>query len=283
MSIPPDLDDLLVYSYFSGVTFLTLGYGDIVPVDSMGRMLAVLEAGIGFGFLAVVISYIPVLYQAFSRREVVISLFDARAGSPPTAAQLLLRMAPSRSLAKLGTFLEEWERWSAEILESHLSFPILSFYRSQHDNESWLSALTAILDTSALVIAGVGDIDTYQARLTFAMARHVAVDLAQHFKTPPLAPDPDRLPADRLRRLRDELRAVELDFRRGDLAEPKLNELRTMYEPFVNALGRFFLLPLPPILSDTTPVDNWQTSAWMRRTQGLGTLALPEPGDDHDE
>src|SRR5207249_10659172 len=155
----------------------TLGYGDVVPTGAWGRSLAVAEAGIGFGFLAVVISYLPVLYQAFSRREITISLLDARAGSPPSAGELLRRLAHARSLAGVGPLLVEWERWSAELLESHLSFPVLSYYRSQHDNQSWVAALTTILDTSALLIAGVDGPDGHQARLTFAMARHAAVDL----------------------------------------------------------------------------------------------------------
>ena len=144
-----------VYAYFCGVTFFTLGYGDVTPVEPLGRILAVVETGIGFGFLAVVISYLPVLYQAFSRREVTISLLDARAGSPPTAGTLLGRRCTCGNVDLLGQFLAEWERWAAEVLESHISFPVLSFYRSQHDNQSWLAALTAILDTSALVVSGV--------------------------------------------------------------------------------------------------------------------------------
>ena len=87
----------LDYVYFSGVTFFTLGFGDISPRPA-GRALAVAEAGLGFAFLAVVISYLPVFYQAFSRREVTISLLDARAGSPPRAGSLLLRLGPGREL-----------------------------------------------------------------------------------------------------------------------------------------------------------------------------------------
>jgi Ion channel len=275
--------DFFTYFYYSGVTFFTLGYGDFAPTGYTGRILAVLESGIGFGFLAVVISYLPVLYQAFSRREVMISLFDARAGSPPTAAQLLLRIAPLRNFAKVEAFLAEWERWSAELLESHLSFPVLSFYRSQHDNQSWLATLTAILDTSALVIAGVEGVDTYQAQLTFAMARHVAVDLAQVFRTPPLPPTPDRLASDRFGQLRAEFEAAGLDARDGLLSEEKLKELRGLYEPFLNGLSRYFLLAVPPIFSDKPPVDNWQTSAWMRRARGIGKLARSEATDDHDD
>ncbi len=247
------------------------------------QFLAVAEAGIGFGFLAVIISYLPVLYQAFSTREVTISLLDARAGSPPTAAQLLLRLALSRAGESVEDLLAEWERWAAQLLESHLSFPVLSYYRSQHDNQSWLATLTMVLDASALSIAVVDAADRYRASLTFAMARHAVVDLAQVFQTPPRPPDPDRLPPELLLRLKAELRRAGLSVPEDEAADLKLTELRNMYEPFVNALARYFHLPLPPILSDKPPVDNWQTSAWMRRTSGLGGLAPSAIDDDHDD
>lgn len=267
--------------YLSGTTFFTLGFGDVTPADPLGRTLAVAEAGLGFGFLAVVISYLPVLYQAFSRREVTISLLDARAGSPPTAAQLLIRMARGRKGAALDRFLEEGERWAAELLESHVSFPMLSYYRSQHDNQSWLAALAAVLDTSALVLTVVDETDPYQAGLTFAMARHVVVDLAQVYLVPPEEPSPDRLPEDRLHRLREALGAAGLPLRPKAAADLRLAELRETYEPFLVALSRHFLLDLPPVLPDSAPVDNWQTSAWMRRTQGIGGLTQADARDDH--
>jgi hypothetical protein len=270
-----------VYLYFSGVTFFTLGFGDVTPLDPLGRFLTVAETGIGFAFLAVIISYLPVLYQAFSHREVTISLLDARAGSPPTSAQLLIRIARQRQFAMLDRFLEEWETWAAEVLENHISFPVLSYYRSQHDNQSWLGALTAILDTATLVIAAAKDVDSFQAQLTFASARHAVVDLAQIYYIPPVEPDPERLPPNEVRRLRAELGAAGLELREGEAVERKLTELRRMYEPFVNALSRHFLLTLPPVIAESTPVDNWQTSAWMRRTSGIGRLSLPDPEDDH--
>jgi hypothetical protein len=240
----------------------------------------VAEAGLGFGFLAVVISYLPILYQAFSHREITISLLDARAGSPPTAGELLRRQAAARSLDGLGPLLAEWERWAAELLESHLSYPVLSYYRSQHDNQSWLAALTTILDTCALVIAGVEGADGYQARLTFAMARHAVVDLALVFQTPPLPPDPDRLPPADLARLRDVLRAAGIVVRDGPAVEQALAELRALYEPFVSALAAYFLFALPPFQPAGPSVDNWQTSAWTRRSPGLGALPAAD-GDDH--
>src|SRR5258705_7491576 len=186
--------------YLSGTTFFTLGLGDVTPVSRLGRALVVIEAGIGFGFLALVIGYLPVLYQSFSRREVSITLLDARAGSPPSAEELLRGAAGDHS--ELTALLREWERWSAEVLESQLSYPVLAYYRSQHDNQSWLAALTTILDASALVIVGIHDACARQAQLTFAMARHAVVDLTQVLGRPPVESMPDRLPASDLTRLR---------------------------------------------------------------------------------
>jgi hypothetical protein len=277
------------YWYFSGTTFFTLGYGDLVPTGSWGRFLSVVEAGIGFGFLAVVISYLPVLYQAFSRREIPIALLDARAGSPPSAGELLRRLAESRhrapgvaACAGAGPILQEWERWAAEVLESHLSYPLLSYYRSQHDNQSWVGALTTILDTSALLIAAVDSPDGYQARLTFAMARHAAVDLGLIFlQEQPSSPDPDRLPAVELTRLRQALHEVGLELRDGPEMTKTLTELRALYEPIVNALASHFQFTLPPFQPTKTPVDNWQTSPWMPRSPSLGGLSTAGAGDEH--
>jgi hypothetical protein len=269
----------LDHLYLSGVTFFTLGYGDITPVTRAGRVLAVLEGGLGFGFMAVIIGYLPVLYQAFSGREVTISLLDARAGSPPSAAQMLVRLGHARAPSALEPLLAEWERWAARLLESHLSFPVLGYYRSQHDNQSWLGALTVILDTCSLLLAGVKGVDLYQVQLTFGMARHAAVDIALVFHTPP-RPETDRLPPEELRRLREQLREAGLPLPEGAAADAKLTELRGMYEPFVQALARHFRLVLPPFVPEKQTVDNWQTSAWMRRAPGFGKLQITD-GDDH--
>jgi hypothetical protein len=270
------------YLYFSGVTFFTLGFGDLTPKAPSGRFLSVAEAGIGFAFLAVVFSYLPVLYQAFSSREVSISLFDARAGSPPTAGTLLLRIAPGKNLGTLDRFLQDWERFGASVLESHLSFPLLMYYRSQHDNQSWLAAMTTILDSSALTIAALKDVDPYQAQLTFAMARHVVVDLAQVVQVRPIEPGVDRLTPDRRVVLLGELEKAGLTLHDSQSIEARLAKLRPLYEPFVNALSHYLILPLPPIWAEGAVVDNWQTSAWMKQSSGIGKLAQ-DPTDDHGD
>ena len=267
------------YLYFSGVTFFTLGYGDVTPQGALGKFLAVVETGLGFGFLAMLISYHPVLTQAFSRREVLISLLDARGGSPPTAGQILIRSHRAGKSAGLTGDLALWETWSAELLESSLSFPMLAYYRSQHDNQSWLAALTAILDTCALQICGSGDADPHQARLTFAVARHAAVDLTLVFYITPVPPNPNRLPSESLQQLRAQLQAEGIALPDGASAESKLAELRAMYEPFLNGLACFFLFRMPDFFPARMTADNWQTSAWMPRTPGIRELPGLERGD----
>lgn len=274
-------DGLLDALYFSGTTFTTLGYGDLTPATGAGRALAVVEAGTGFGFFAVVISYLPVLYQAFSRREAFIALFDARAGSPPAAGRLLLRIPPGADDgACLHSFLAEAERWAAELLEAHLSFPVLGYYRSQHDNQSWLATLSCILDASALLLTIVESDERTQARLTFAMARHAAVDLGLVVNQPPRPSDVERLPAARLDELLDELKSRAALVRNDDASRAKLAELRELYEPFVSGLGRYFQFPIPEISPSSDRPDNWRTSAWARRAGPLASLGV-DPKDEH--
>lgn len=262
LNAPEKQQTFWTYFYMSGTTFVTLGYGDVVPLTGLGRILAVAEAGTGFLFLALIIGYVPVIYQAFSRREIEISLLDARAGSPPSASEMLRRHYRDRSVAELVQFLHEWERWCAEVLESHLSYPVLTYYRSQHERQSWLAALTTILDTCALMIVGFEDISPLIVRPTFAIARHAAVDLAQVYGTPPLNPKLNRLSNDDFIRLRDALADVGLVFHLEEDAEKRLYDIRRSYEPFVNALADHLLVNLPPWIPATKTVDDWQTSAW---------------------
>jgi len=268
LEIPIKMEDggtgFLTYLYFSGSTFFTLGLGDVLTRSWTGRLLTVLEAGMGLGFLAIVIGYLPVLYQAFSRRELNISLLDARAGSPSTAAELLRRHFDGDQFVELSAFLREWERWAAELLESHLSYPVLAYYRSQHTNQSWLGALTTILDATTLVMVGIDGTPAHQAQLTFAIARHAVADLSHVFNTKPQSPPKDRLPPEELGRMRSNLGRNRIFLQDGDAAVQKLNTLRRMYEPYVHALSEYLLMPLPSWEVALRSADNWQTSAWER-------------------
>lgn len=270
--------------YLSGTTFFTLGLGDVAPSTTLAKTLTVVEAGTGFAFLAAVIGYFPVIYQAFSRREMAISLLDARAGSPPTAGELLWRYRWDRRGRALGELLQEWERWAADVLESHLSYPALAYFRSQHYNQSWLGALTTILDSSAFVMVELEGRCVRQAALTFAMARHAVVDLTQVFSTPPREPA-QRLTDAELSRLRARLAEAGLRLRddAGATGAPELAALRRMYEPYVAALARYLEVTLPPWMRQVERPDNWQTSAWERPKPlpDPGRVNQPRPADDH--
>jgi len=250
--------------YISGTTIFTLGIGDLTPHSSWARLIIVLESGIGLGFLAMVISYFPVLYGAFSRREVSISLLDARAGSPPTAAELMRRHSFKGGGEALNTLLVEWERWSAELLESHISYPLLCYYRSQHSNQSWLSALTAVLDLCALMIAGVQDHAARQAQLTFAIARHALVDIAQIFSQAPILDGKDRLPPERFDQLYQELCQAGIRVCRDGESMERLKKMRNLYEGYAEALSRFLCMPLPPWIAEQPHKDNWLSVAKLR-------------------
>jgi len=247
------------YLYMSGTTLFTLGLGDITPSTTRGRVLVVVESGTGFALLALVISYLPILYQAFSRREANIALLDARAGSPPTAAELLRRH--EGDVDALHDLLSGWERWSAELLESHISFPVLAYYRSQHDNQSWVAALTTVLDTCALVMTGMEGRVVRTARLTFAMARHAMVDLAMIFTARGAPIGGNRLPPKELARLKERLAESGLDIPASKEAEAHLAELRSMYERHAEALSGYLLMPLPAWTPPAGAPDNWQTMA----------------------
>jgi len=275
-SQPGVLTDL----YLSGTTFFTLGLGDVVPRSGLARGLVVFEAGLGFGFLAVVIGYLPFIYGSFSKREVNISLLDSRAGTPPTAGELLRRHSYPKGQDALRELLKEWEYWCAELMESHLSYPVLAYFRSQHDNQSWVGSLTAILDTCALVQVGIEGACERQAELTFAIARHAVVDLSQVFKTPPRTLPFDRLPAEDLRRIRDTLAQHGLKLLDGEEADLKLVRLRNMYEPYIFALASYLLLPLPPWIPGKKGKDNWQTTAWAE-TSGVSRVDRAAVVEEH--
>ncbi|MGD0909370.1 MAG: potassium channel family protein [Candidatus Acidiferrales bacterium] len=250
--------------YFSGTTFFTLGLGDVTPRTSMERFITVIEGGTGFGFLGLMISYLPTLYGAFSQRELNISLLDARAGSPPTAAELLRRHAHFADSEVLTPYLRDWETWAAQLMESHLSYPVLCYFRSQHDNQSWLAAFTAVLDVCALLIAYGEGTAKWQSQLTFAIARHAVVDLAEVLRVPATAITKDRLPPEDVVQVRNLLVECRPASRCGEAGDQKLIKLREMYEPYLAGLSKRLLMPLPSWGVGTTFVENWKRSAWGR-------------------
>ena len=243
-SLPGDplLFDLF---YLSGSTLFTLGPGNLSPHDMSSRVLTVAEAGIGLALLSLVVSYLPVLYGAFSRREVRVTLLDAWGGSPPAAAEVLCRLAKAGDAAAVDEFLKEWEHWSAELLESHLSYPAVAYFRSQHRDQSWVSALTTVLDVSALLKIGIDALPTWRASSTFAIAQHAAFDIARILGAP-VNPAVSRLPPEERAALQADLERSGLVLKQGDDHASELARLRGLYEPYVAALSILLMMPLPP-------------------------------------
>jgi Ion channel len=267
--------------YVSGSTLFTLGLGDDVPVSQAARFVIVTEAGTGLGFVALVIGYVPVLYSAFSVRETEVALLDARAGSPPTAGELLLRHQFDGGGIALSKLLAEWERWCATMLETHISYPILCYYRSQHDNQSWISALTAILDTCALLITAVEGPAQRQAQLTFAVGRHVLVDIGHVFHQEQAEQKLregafTRLDDDEFSYLCDLLRQAGISLCGDVNIRTRLDALRMLYEPHACSMAHYLHLELPrwtPPPVNTAKPDIW-TSIGRLRTPGGAASSL---------
>jgi hypothetical protein len=270
MATPTLLGRLRTDLYVSGTTLFTLGLGDVVPRSLAARALIVCESGTGLGFVALVIGYVPVLYGAFSRREVSVALLDARAGSPPTSIELLRRHSFPGGQETLVVLLIEWERWSAELLETHVSYPILCYYRSQHDNQSWLSALTAVLDSCALLISVVPGVASRQAQLTFAMARHALVDLGHVFQLEKQEAKwrthkgADRLPPANFELLCGAMKQMGMRLCGDPEAPARLHALRALYEPHAHALAEYLGLSLPRWVPETSAKDQWKTVEAVR-------------------
>jgi hypothetical protein len=188
----------------------------------------------------------------------------ACAGSPPSAVELLRRHTGEDFAAALAQVLLEWGHWSAELFASHLSYPLLAYYHSQHEQQSWLAGLTTILDVASLIMVGIEGAPTRPSWLAFAMARHAAADFSHILGTRSQSADPGRLPAADLTQLRALLAAAGVPLREGSGADKMLAHLRHMYEPFVSVLADRLLMPLP---------------SWLPTPRGQGCLEGHGVGD----
>lgn len=248
--------------YFAAATITTNGPYGLAAHTSFAHAVQVIDSSSGLAVLAIVIGYLPSLYQAFSSREATVSQLDARAGSPPSAGRLILRSASHGGWAALAEYLSGWEQWAAELMETHLAYPVLAYFRSQHVNQNWLSAMCTVLDTCVLTIACAPPDTVDSARFTFAIARHAVADLSYSFRVTPTAPD-DRLPEADLLALLAQLRDAGIEpARDAQRVSERVTSMRALYEPYVNALSKRLELALPAWLAAESPTDNWRTTEW---------------------
>jgi hypothetical protein len=235
------VDDL----FFSAGGFLSASM-QLFPSTSLARALFLGEAACGFGVLFVAIGYLPAIYQAYSRREVAVAQLAPRAGTPPTAGALLARSGRRGGWPDLDLYLAAWEEWAAELMETHLSYPALAYFRSQHVGQNWLAALTTVLDACAFSIAAAPEkAEVEAAEITFAIGRHALADVSHVLHAKPVHLDPPRLGTDDFAALWELAAQNGLDLRTKEEAEPQLRELRDRYEPLVAGLSRALELAPP--------------------------------------
>jgi hypothetical protein len=169
------------------------------PIGGAGEVLQIAEAATALGFLAMAIGYLPARYQAFARREAAVARPDARAGSPPSAGRLPERSAQLWGWAEVDECLLEWETWTAELMATHLSYPILGYFRSQHVNQNWLAALTTIVDAWAHALVCGPDDSTQTAELTFRIGSHALAGPPHAVSTRRFERDPEPRSRERIR------------------------------------------------------------------------------------
>lgn len=167
--------------YFSAMSLLSFGFGDLIPIGGVARLVVILEGATGLGLFALIITFLFELFGEFQRREVLIITLSTRAGAPPSGLGVLHTYAREGMIERLDDLFADWEVWAAQVLESHLSYPVLAFFRSTHDNQSWVSALGAMLDAATLVLTTIEDLPRGPARLMRSGGLHLVEDLAQYF------------------------------------------------------------------------------------------------------
>ena len=228
--------------YFSGSSLVTLGFGD-VAATGWTRAVVVIAGATGSGLFAVVIAYLPVLYQAFNRREVGVLLLDARAGSPPSGPELLHRMGGAGMASSLPELFAEWERWVADVLETHMSYPLLAVFRSPHEDTSWVTALGSVLDAATLIITSVDDEPEERAKLLYGTGVHAVEDLFYYFR---LTEQEAVISRDEFEDVLQDMKDEGFSVRPVDDAYARFTEKREKYARRLDAIA--VLLAAPPAL-----------------------------------
>ena len=263
--------------YMSASTFLTLGLGDVTSADPIGRLFIILESGTGYLFLGLIITYMPVLDQAYDVREVGNLLIHSRAGRPPGAIKLLHRYSSPDRLEILRGILREGERWMAEILQSHLSHPVLSFYRAQHWGHSWLVSLTITLDSCALLIVGGDGMAAEQAKLTYRMGLQLLRDLTDALG---LAADLEargRLTEAEVPAFVAALEASAIPWTIGPRETVQLIRLVRRYEVYLLPLAEWLVIPLPDwVPAADGEAESRRTTRTRRNSGGIPVIATAD-------
>jgi hypothetical protein len=249
--------------YFSGGSLLPVGHGDMVAEGGAARVVALAESATGVILIALVISLVFSLYQSVQAREESVVSLDALAGAPPSGLQILETAAANQMQHRLEPTFDEWRRWSAAVLESHLAYPILFFFRSSHDNEAWLNSFGAVMDAATLLISAVEHESVGTARLMSKVGNHLVEDIFWNLGvkgTPDVGVAREEFD-EALARLRE----AGYRCRAADAAWPDFVELRKRYAPTLSRLAESLDFPHAHWLGDRTYLPHRSSSRRPRR------------------
>lgn len=241
--VHPHLNSPVDAFYFAGTSFFTIGFGDFVGATGWTRLISLAAGASGFGVISTTTAYLFALFGSFQQREQFVVTVGARAGSPPSGVGMLAVAAHSETLAELPSVMREAQKWCASILETHLAYPILAYFRSSHDYESWIGTLGTLLDCAVLMMTTV-ECNPGEARIFYNLGRHAVHDLAHYFhlaleggaNDPQIAPE-------QFDDARKRLEAAGLTLTDRDRAWLAFSHLRGTYAAQINALARFFDIP----------------------------------------
>ena len=242
--VPPDLGSTL---YFAATSVLTLGFGDIVAIGGPARVVIATAAISGLGVVALVVTFLFSLYASYQRREIQVVALQAAAGAPPSAVALLESYAHLHLVGRLPDLFLEWQRWAVEVLDSHVAYPLLGFFRSSHDNLSWISALGTVLDAASLVLTTIDDVPRGEAKLFKRVGAHLVEDIFNlGFRTG----EPSTLDRSAFDAACDRLEAAGYALMARDEAWPAFEAARATYALRLEAMARYWATPATSWLGD---------------------------------
>lgn len=253
----------------SGSSLLTLGYA--APTDLPDTILMFSEATLGLIMVALLIAYLPTMYGAFQRREAAVTLLEVRAGSPPSAIEMIQRYHRIHGLGRLTDLWLTWEQWFADIEESHTSLVALVFFRSPMPQKSWITAAGAVLDGAALIRSSVDVPTDPQADLCLRAGYIALRRIADYFRIPynhdPKPDDPISISRDEFDAAYDQLAAANVPLKTDrDRAWQDFAGWRVNYDTVLLALSTITMAPYAPWSSDRSILPS--RPAWRRRLKG---------------
>jgi hypothetical protein len=242
--VPPDLGTTL---YFAATSVLTLGFGDIVAEGAPARLIVASAAISGLGVVTLVVTFLFSLYGSYQRREIQVVALQAAAGAPPSAVALLETYAQLDLVHRLPELFIEWERWGVEVLDSHVAFPLLGFFRSSHDNLSWISALGTVLDAASLVLTTIEGLSRGEAKLFKRVGAHLVEDI---YNLGFRVGEPTALDRSDFDAACNRLEGAGYVLVPRDRAWPAFEGARAAYAPRLEAMARYWATPAASWLGD---------------------------------